>query len=90
MSNLNIIISLLQIPGAILKSSGPSSFLLTLPVKPHSCPCCRTSTSFIHGYYSQPVKSALFMDMGASLVYRNILFQNGKSKICCDRSKRQL
>lgn len=70
MSNLNIIISLLQIPGAILKSSGPSSFLLTLPVKPHSCPCCKTPTSFIHGYYNQPVKSALFMDMGASLVYR--------------------
>ena len=70
MSNLNIIISLLQIPGAILKSSGPSSFLLTLPLKPHSCPCCKTSTSLVHGYYSQPVKSALFIDMGASLVYR--------------------
>ena len=70
MSNLNIITSLLQIPGAVLKSITPSSFMLTLPVKPHRCPCCKTSTSSIHSYYNQPVKSALFMDINATLIYR--------------------
>lgn len=70
MSNMNLITSLLHLPENALQKLDASTFLLTLPVAPHICPRCHATTSKVHSYRNQPVKTALFCSSGYSLVYR--------------------
>lgn len=70
MFNLDFITSILHLPEQSIKLINNNTFLLTLPVVPHKCPRCNTSTTRIHGYRNQTVKSAFLINTAYSLIYR--------------------
>lgn len=70
MSNMNLITSLLHLPEDALQKIDASTFLLMLPVVPHTCPHCHATTTKVHSYRNQPVKTTLFYSSGYSLIYR--------------------
>ena len=60
MSNMNLITSLLHLPEDALQKIDASTFLLMLPVVPHTCPHYHATTTKVHSYRNQPVKTTLF------------------------------
>ena len=70
----NCIKNLLDLKEVIIKSvknlENNVEINIELPIKEHTCPCCRTQTTKVHDYYTQTIIDIPIQFKPTSIIYK--------------------